>query len=336
MPRWTRSSRAFRAGHPGFRSGRSPARRQRPAYRERPDLPRRWATRTGAYQPPYDALRKAAAALLAVQGLRATSRGGHIAIQDAVRAQFGDRGRPSVRSAGSGATATPTSTRTPTRPAPTWVTSRTRWRYRGTPWRPPTPLWNRASSASGPSLACFSANECGGGRSDGPKVKGSPRPTGGGYGAVRSERPNVEYGDRGVALPNENLRSIVGSGVHGSPSPAPTTTMRWGVCRAAGIRAGAGRYREDFIWRTQPEGDAAVMGTPIWCCTRFAYLRLAVKGNPTGSVPAARSSIATSRPARQPLVCLVAERAVAVHALGDEVVANRQHLLIREKEKVET
>ncbi len=44
---------------------------------------------SGAYQLAYDALRKSAAALLAVQGLRATSRGGHIAIQDAVGAQFG-------------------------------------------------------------------------------------------------------------------------------------------------------------------------------------------------------------------------------------------------------
>lgn len=44
---------------------------------------------SGAYQLGYDALRKSAAALLAVQGLRATSRGGHIAIQDAVAAQFG-------------------------------------------------------------------------------------------------------------------------------------------------------------------------------------------------------------------------------------------------------
>ena len=40
---------------------------------------------TGAYQLAYDALRKAAAALLAVQGLRSTSRGDHIAIQDAVQ-----------------------------------------------------------------------------------------------------------------------------------------------------------------------------------------------------------------------------------------------------------
>lgn len=44
---------------------------------------------SGAYQLAYDAFRKSAASLLAVQGLRATSRGGHIAIQDAVGAQFG-------------------------------------------------------------------------------------------------------------------------------------------------------------------------------------------------------------------------------------------------------
>jgi uncharacterized protein (UPF0332 family) len=44
---------------------------------------------SGAYQLAYDALRKSAAALLAAQGLRATSRGGHVAIQDAAIAQFG-------------------------------------------------------------------------------------------------------------------------------------------------------------------------------------------------------------------------------------------------------
>ena len=51
-----------------------------------------------AFSLAYDAARKASAALLAVQGLRATSRGGHIAIQDAVRAQFGgDGGVPAFR-----------------------------------------------------------------------------------------------------------------------------------------------------------------------------------------------------------------------------------------------
>ena len=44
---------------------------------------------SGAYQLAYDALRKSAASLLEAQGLRATSRGGHIAVQDAVTAQFG-------------------------------------------------------------------------------------------------------------------------------------------------------------------------------------------------------------------------------------------------------
>jgi hypothetical protein len=43
---------------------------------------------TGAVQLSYDSARKACAALLAVQGLRATTGGGHRAIQDAVEAQF--------------------------------------------------------------------------------------------------------------------------------------------------------------------------------------------------------------------------------------------------------
>lgn len=43
---------------------------------------------SSATTPP----RKSSAALLAVQGLRATTRGGHIAVIDAVRAQFNDRG----------------------------------------------------------------------------------------------------------------------------------------------------------------------------------------------------------------------------------------------------
>jgi hypothetical protein len=46
----------------------------------------------GALQLSYDAARKASAALLALQGLRATTRGGPIAVIDAVRAQFNDRG----------------------------------------------------------------------------------------------------------------------------------------------------------------------------------------------------------------------------------------------------
>jgi len=46
----------------------------------------------GAYQLAYDAARKSSAALLAAQGLRSTTRGGHIAVQDTVREQFGGPG----------------------------------------------------------------------------------------------------------------------------------------------------------------------------------------------------------------------------------------------------
>lgn len=53
---------------------------------------------TAAYTLAYDAARKASAALLAPQGLRATSRGAHVAIQDAVRSQFnGAGGLPAFR-----------------------------------------------------------------------------------------------------------------------------------------------------------------------------------------------------------------------------------------------
>jgi hypothetical protein len=43
---------------------------------------------TGAYQLLYDAARKALGAVLENQGLRATSRGGHIAVFDAVTSQL--------------------------------------------------------------------------------------------------------------------------------------------------------------------------------------------------------------------------------------------------------
>lgn len=46
----------------------------------------------GALQLSYDAARKAAAGLLALQGIRATSRGGHVGPIDAVRAQFDEGG----------------------------------------------------------------------------------------------------------------------------------------------------------------------------------------------------------------------------------------------------
>ncbi|MGH9276767.1 MAG: HEPN domain-containing protein [Acidimicrobiales bacterium] len=50
----------------------------------------------GVLQLSYDAARKAAAALLAVQGLRATTSGGHIAVIDTVKKQFDERGGMAV------------------------------------------------------------------------------------------------------------------------------------------------------------------------------------------------------------------------------------------------
>jgi uncharacterized protein (UPF0332 family) len=47
-----------------------------------------------AYVLAYDAARFACTALLAQQGLRPTTAGGHAAVADAVRAQFGDTFRP--------------------------------------------------------------------------------------------------------------------------------------------------------------------------------------------------------------------------------------------------
>ncbi len=46
----------------------------------------------GAYDMLYAAARKAMAAALAAQGLRATSKGGHLAVQDAVTHQLGATG----------------------------------------------------------------------------------------------------------------------------------------------------------------------------------------------------------------------------------------------------
>lgn len=42
----------------------------------------------GAYSLLYDAARKGLAAVLQAQGLRATAKGGHVVLQDAMRAQF--------------------------------------------------------------------------------------------------------------------------------------------------------------------------------------------------------------------------------------------------------
>jgi len=50
-----------------------------------------------AYAAVHDAIRKALSALLQIQGLRATTSGGHLAIQHAIQAQFGASMGPLLR-----------------------------------------------------------------------------------------------------------------------------------------------------------------------------------------------------------------------------------------------
>lgn len=50
-----------------------------------------------AYAAVHDAIRKALSALLQMQGLRATTSGGHLAVQHAVQAQFGASMGPLLR-----------------------------------------------------------------------------------------------------------------------------------------------------------------------------------------------------------------------------------------------
>lgn len=51
----------------------------------------------GAFQLAYDAARKALASLLLMQGIRPTRLGGHVAVHDAVDAQFGDAMGSAIR-----------------------------------------------------------------------------------------------------------------------------------------------------------------------------------------------------------------------------------------------
>lgn len=98
---------------------------------------------------------------------------------------------------------------------------------------------------------------------------------------------NVEYGDPGVALPNEILRSVVGSGVHGIAIAGTDDHDELGVyVEPPEHLLGVGSPREDYVWRTQPEGARSGPGdTDLIAYSLRKYLRLAVKGNPTVLLP---------------------------------------------------
>ncbi len=102
-----------------------------------------------------------------------------------------------------------------------------------------------------------------------------------------ASHPNVEYGDPGVALPNEILRSVVGSGVHGIAIPGTDDHDEMGVyVEPPAYVLGVESHREDFIWRSQPEGVRRGHGdVDLVVYSLRKYLRLAVKGNPTVMLP---------------------------------------------------
>ena len=98
---------------------------------------------------------------------------------------------------------------------------------------------------------------------------------------------NVEYGDPTVALPNEILRSVVGSGVHGIAIAGTDDHDEMGVyIEPPEYVLGVDRHRDDYIWRTQPEGVRSHHGdTDLVLYSLAKYLRLAIKGNPTVMLP---------------------------------------------------
>ena len=102
-----------------------------------------------------------------------------------------------------------------------------------------------------------------------------------------SDQPNLEYGDPSVALPNEILRSVVGSGVHGIAIEGTDDQDEMGVyIEPPEWVLGVERHREDYIWRTQPEGVRSGHGdTDLVLYSLRKYLRLAIKGNPTVMLP---------------------------------------------------
>lgn len=100
-------------------------------------------------------------------------------------------------------------------------------------------------------------------------------------------RPNVEYGDQAVALGNEILRSVVGSGVHGIAIAGTDDHDEMGIyIEPPECVLGIENHREDYISRTQPEGVRSGPGdVDLVLYSLRKYLRLAVKGNPTALIP---------------------------------------------------
>jgi hypothetical protein len=97
---------------------------------------------------------------------------------------------------------------------------------------------------------------------------------------------STEYGNRAF-LENEILRTVVGSGLHGIAIEGTDDHDEMGVYVApAYVVLGVQDYRDDYIWRTQPEGGRSGPGdVDLVVYSLRKYLRLAMKGNPTALLP---------------------------------------------------
>src|SRR5256885_15375222 len=102
-----------------------------------------------------------------------------------------------------------------------------------------------------------------------------------------STAARLEYGDRGVAMAGEILRTVVGSGVHGIAIAGTDDHDEMGVfieppeC-VIGLRGPADHY----VSRTQPEGARSGPGdTDLVMYSLRRYVRLVTMGNPTVLLP---------------------------------------------------
>jgi predicted nucleotidyltransferase len=95
--------------------------------------------------------------------------------------------------------------------------------------------------------------------------------------------PPVSVGDRDVALANEVLRTVCGSGVHGMAIPGTDDHDEMGVYVETPEQViGLAVTSEHYVSRTQPEGARSGPGdTDLVMYSLRKYMRLAAAGNPT-------------------------------------------------------